>query len=96
LSGAASALTGEPVDLWCYVEAGDRGPAKRQCATMCAKAGNPIALLDAQGNIYLTASLKSHQSAQALLADKMNEEVTVAGTLVRKNGIQMIYIDTIR
>jgi hypothetical protein len=94
--GERVTVTGEALDLWCYVEAGDRGPAKRQCATMCAKAGNPIALLDAQGNIYLTASLKSHQSAQALLADKMNEEVTVAGTLVRKNGIQMIYIDTIR
>jgi len=94
--GERVTVTGEAVDLWCYLEAGDRGPAKKQCATVCARAGNPIALLDRAGNIYLTAGLKSHQPAQPLLVDKMNEEVTVTGTLVKKGGVQMIYIDAVR
>ena len=94
--GEPITVTGEAVDMWCYLEAGDRGPAKKACATACAKAANPIGVLDSKGNLYLTAGLKDHQSAQALLVDRMNEEVTVTGTLVRKNGVQMIYIDTVR
>jgi hypothetical protein len=89
-------VTGEVVDMWCYLEGGDRGPAKKQCATMCAKGGNPIGLLDTKGNLYLTASLKDHQPSQALLVDKMSENVTVTGTLVKKGGVQMIYIESLK
>ena len=45
--GERITVKGEVVDLWCYLEGGDRGPAKKQCATACAKAGNPIGILDA-------------------------------------------------
>lgn len=92
--GEKVTLTGELVDMWCFMEAGDRGPAKKACATTCAKAGNPIALLDAKGTLYLTAGLESHQPARDLLIEKMNEQVTLTGTLVKKNGVQMLYVDT--
>ena len=89
-------VTGEVVEMWCYLEAGDRGAAKKACATSCAKAGNPIALVDAKGNLYVAAGLKSHQPAQELLLGRMSEQVTVTGTLVRNAGVQMIYIDSVK
>src|SRR5258706_6699475 len=82
--GERATIKGEVVDLWCYLEGGDRGPAKKDCAMACAKAGNPIGVLDAKGNLYVTAGLKDHQPAQTLLLGKMSQEVTVSGTLVRK------------
>jgi hypothetical protein len=94
--GERVTLTGEVVEMWCYLEAGDRGAAKKACATECAKAGNPIALVDANGNVYVTAGLKSHQSARELLIDRMSEQVTITGTLVKNGGVQMIYIDSVR
>jgi hypothetical protein len=94
--GERITVTGEAVDMWCYLEGGDRGAAKKACATACAKAGNAIGIIDAKGNLYLAAGLKDHQPAQALLADRMNEQVTVTGTLVRKDGAQMIYIESVR
>jgi hypothetical protein len=94
--GERVTVTGEVVDMWCYLEGGDRGAAKKECATACAKAGNPIGLLDEKGNLYVTAGLKDHQPAQAMLVDKMSEQVTVSGTLVKKGGIQMIYVDTVK
>jgi len=94
--GERVTVTGEVVEMWCYLEAGDRGLAKKGCATACAKAGNPIALIDAKGNLYVAAGLKSHQPAQELLLDKMSEQVTVTGTLVKNAGVQMIYIETVR
>ena len=89
-------VTGEVVELWCYLEAGDRGAAKKACATACAKAGNPIAILDGSGNLYVAAGLKSHQPARDLMVDRMSDEVTVTGTLVKKGGVQMIYIDSVK
>ena len=71
-------------------------PQTKACATACAKAGNPIGLLDAKGNLYVTAGLEEHQPARTLLLDKMGEDVTVRGTLVKKGGVQMIYIDSVK
>jgi len=47
--GPTVTVKGEAVDLWCYMEGGDRGPAKKDCATACAKAGNAIGIVDAKG-----------------------------------------------
>jgi len=94
--GTRTSIAGEVVDVWCYLEGGDRGPAKKACAAACAKAGNPIGVLDAKGNLYVTASLKDHVPSRALLLDKMSEEVTVTGTVVRNGGVQMIYIESVK
>lgn len=94
--GERVTATGEVVEMWCYLEAGDRGPAKKECATACAKAGNPIALVDDKGRLYVLAGLKSHQPAQELLLNKMSQRVTVTGTLVKKPDVQMIYVDSVK
>jgi hypothetical protein len=93
--GERATIRGEVVDMWCYLEAGDRGAAKKECATACAKAGNPIGILDAKGNLYVTVSLKDHQPAHTLLLNRMSDQVTVTGTLVRTGGVPMIYIESV-
>src|SRR5262245_1885387 len=94
--GERTTVKGEVVDMWCYLEGGDRGAAKKACATACAKAGNPIGILGSNGALYVAAGLKDHQPAQALLVNRMSGEVTVTGTIVRNGGVQMIYIDTVK
>src|SRR5437899_9661003 len=90
--GATLTIKGEAVDLWCYMEGGDRGPAKKECATACAKAGNSIGIVDASGTVYLASGLQDHQPARDVLIAKMNEPVEVTGTLVKKGGAQMIFV----
>ncbi|HZR23791.1 MAG TPA: hypothetical protein VFA59_09405 [Vicinamibacterales bacterium] len=94
--GPHATISGEVVDMWCYLEGGDRGPSKKACATACAKAGNPIGVLDAKGNLYVAAGLQDHQPARDLLINRMSDQVTVSGTVVRKGGVQMIYIDAVK
>ena len=94
--GATVAIKGEAVDLWCYMEGGDRGPAKKACATACAKAGNAIGIVDANGIVYLASGLQDHQPARDLLIARMNEPVEVAGTLVKKGGAQMIFVKSVK
>jgi len=94
--GPSLTVTGEVVDLWCYLEGGDHGPSHKECSTACAKAGNPIGLVDSKGNIYVTAGIQDHQPARDVLIDKMNQQVTVTGTLVKKGGTQMLYVHSVK
>src|SRR5436189_2201666 len=87
--GQRTTITGEVVDLWCYLEGGDRGPAKKDSAVACAKAGNPIGVLDAKGNLFVTAGLKDHHPAQSVLLTRMSDQVTITVTVVKKGGVQM-------
>lgn len=94
--GSTVTIKGEAVDLWCYMEGGDRGAAKKECATACAKAGNAIGIVDANGVVYLASGLQDHQPARDILAGKMNEAVEVSGTLVKKGGAQMIFVKSVK
>jgi hypothetical protein len=94
--GATVTIKGEAVDLWCYLEGGDRGPAKKECATACAKAGNSIGIVDAGGTVYLASGLQDHQPARDLLIGKMNEPVEVTGILVKKGGARMIFVKSVK
>ena len=94
--GDEATIKGEVIDLWCYLEGGDHGADHKDCATMCAKAGNPIGILDEKGNIHVVMGLKEHQPGKELLSDKMAETVTVTGTVVKKGGVQVIYVKTVK
>jgi len=94
--GERATIKGEVIDLWCYLEGGDRGSAKKACATACAKAGNPIGLVDGKGQVYVTAGLRDHEPGRVMLLDRMSQEVTVTGTVVRNGGVQMIYVESVK
>lgn len=86
---------GELVDMWCYFEGGDHGADHKACSTACAKAGNPIGLLQNNGQVYVLAGMQDHQPAKDVLVEHMNENVTVKGTLVTKGGINMLYVSEV-
>ena len=87
-------MKGEVVDLWCFLEGGDRGADHKQCAVSCAKAGNPIGLVTEKDDVMM--GLKDHQPGREVLLEKMAETVTVEGTLVKKGGVQVIYVSAVK
>jgi len=94
--GETVKVKGEVVDLWCYLEGGDRGADHKKCAIACAKAGNPIGLVTEKEEVYVMMGIKDHQPGRDVLIDKMAETVTVEGTLVKKGGIQVIYVSAVK
>jgi len=94
--GETVTVKGEVVDLWCYLEGGDHGAEHKKCATACAKAGNPIGLLTEKGDLYVMMGLEDHQPGKDVLVEKMAETVSVTGTLVKKGGIQAIYVSKVK
>src|SRR5436190_24200691 len=94
--GDAVTLKGEIIDMWCYLEGGDHGADHKACAVECAKAGNPIGLLTENGDIYIMMGTKEHQPGREVLIDKMADTVTVEGTLVKKGGVQVVYVSSVK
>ncbi len=89
-------IKGEVIDLWCYLDDGSHRAGHKECATTCAKAGNPIGILDAKGNIYVAMGSNDHQPGREILIDKMSDTVTVTGKLVKKGGMRVLYISSVK
>lgn len=97
IKGEKATVTGEVIDVWCYMEGGDHGAEHKDCATACAKSGNPIGILDKDGKVLIVmGGQKDHQTAKELFADKMSKTVTVEGTLVDKGGTKVLFVKSVK
>lgn len=94
--GPTVTVKGEVVDLWCYMESGEHGPSHKACSIACVKGGNPIGIVDAKGDVYVTGGLQDHQPARDLLLSKMSEQVAATGVLVTKGGVRMLFIKSVQ
>lgn len=88
-------LKGEVVDLWCYLKNGGNGPDHKDCAVASVKAGNPIGLVTDRGDIYLIMGSADFQPGREILLDRMAQTVTIWGRLIKRNGLQAVYVTSI-
>src|SRR5437762_13253890 len=84
-------ITGEIVDVSCYVKMGALGMDHKECALGCAKAGMPLALLeDKTGKVYLLVSDKEFESVNAKLQPLeksiAQKSIAVRGRTYEKGG----------
>jgi hypothetical protein len=95
---AGDTLTGEIVDLSCYLAHPDtgRGRGHRKCAETCLKKGLPAGILTDDKKVYLL--LEDHQKPEAYEAatKKPAETVTVEGTTVVQGGVQGIVVEAVK
>ena len=95
---AADSVTGEVVDLACYLphpETG-KGASHRKCAETCIKKGLPIGLLTDDKQVYLLLEDHENPKPYAQLKDKAAETVTVEGDKVVQGGLQGIVVESIK
>jgi hypothetical protein len=95
----AGAVTGEVIDVACYFADGARGPGHAACARRCIESGLPVGLRTKDGRVYVLIGEQippgappgpKHQSLNAQLAPYAARAVTVSGTLVSKEGVNVI------
>ena len=84
---ATQEITGEVVDLMCYLDHGAHGEKHRGCATTCIKKGGPVGLLSGD-QLYLVVG--DHQPLNDQLASKAAETVKMKGKVVERNGMKML------
>jgi hypothetical protein len=73
-------ITGTVIDTGCYMSHDAIGEKHTDCATMCAKNGVPLAIVDAVGKVYLPVAAE-HKNQNAKLMPFVEEKVKVTGTL---------------
>ncbi len=93
-AAASDTLTGEVVDLNCYLGHGGMGKDHAKCAKQCIKKGLPVGLLTEKGEIYLAVG-PDHNKANDLLVEKASETVTVVGEVSEKSGMKLIAVHEI-
>jgi hypothetical protein len=86
-NGKMETITGEVVDLMCYLDHGAKGEKHKGCAEKCIKGGGPVGLLSGD-QVYLL--IGDHETINDKLASKAAETVTVKGKVVERSGMKMI------
>ena len=89
-------ILGHVVGTACYMGHESKGEEHRACATECAKAGIPLAILESgTGKLYLPLASDHHSSANKQLMPYIEKDIRVSGTVVEKGGLKAIVIEKI-
>jgi len=84
-------VTGEILDMKCFMTSGDHGDSHKDCAQMCLKGGSPMGILGEDSKVYLL--IQGKDAAPYEEARKHGGEMmTVTGTLSEKGGVQAIIV----
>lgn len=83
-------ITGEVVDLACYLTEGMRGPGHRECAQKCITSGLPVGI-KTQDRLYLVIG-SEHGPANKTLASLAAQQVTAEGKVSQRDGVHLIAI----
>jgi hypothetical protein len=92
----AVTLTGEVLDLYCYMEHPENatGAEHMKCAQSCIKKGMPVGFLSADGTVYLIIG-KDHQPVNATLADWAGKKSAITGVVKENKSMKAIELVSI-
>jgi hypothetical protein len=99
LDGKAVTVTGEIIDLSCYLQLGKHGEKHKACGTKCLQSGQPIGLLTRDGTVYMLMAeehdpRRDGQTGDLRKAaiDNFAKIVEVNGTETSVNGFRSLYV----
>ena len=81
-------VTGEVVDMACYIDHGATGAKHADCAKTCIESGLPVGIKSKDGKTYLL--IGEHKPMNKELAAYAAKTITVKGKLATRDGINMI------
>ena len=87
-ASASKEVTGEVVDMMCYVDHNAVGEKHGQsCGAKCIKSGGPVGIVS-DGKAYLVVG--EHKPMNDQLAEYCGKTVTLKGKLAERGGIAML------
>jgi len=94
MQGQEIVVTGEVLDMTCYIAHNLSGPQHAECAKTCIRKGLPVGLKGADGKVYLLVGDK--QPVNAELADYAAKTVTIRGMETKRQGFALLQVKEIR
>jgi hypothetical protein len=96
VTGAQEILvTGEVLDMTCYIAYNLSGPDHAECARVCIRNGEPAGIKTQDGKVYLLTG-EPGQSINAKLADYAAKVVTIKGKKSIRAGFAQLQVEEIR
>src|SRR6266850_1513496 len=89
------AVTGEIVDLSCYLGHGAKGAAHKECAAACVANGGPMGLLTPSGTLYVLTMNHEKQDAFNQAKKFAGDKVKITGPTSTKNGTRALQVDAV-
>lgn len=87
-NGTPLTVTGEVLDMACYLDHGAHGPGHAACARKCIESGLPVGIKAKDGSTYLL--IGDHMPANSELAKYAAKTITVRGKYVTRDGIKLL------
>jgi len=88
-------VTGEVLDMTCYIANNLSGPDHAECAKVCIRSGEPAGIKAQDGKVYLLTGEPGH-SINAELADYAAKTVTIKGKQTVRDGFAQLQVEEIR
>lgn len=94
-------ITGEVVDVSCFLQLGKRGEAHVPCGQKCVRNGQPIGILTDEGRLYLVIPEEHHPrrdgqvSIKERFADLMAKRVQASGMVTEYQDYRAIFVRTL-
>ncbi len=89
-------VTGEILDMKCYMASGAHGDSHKECAATCVKGGSPMGILTDDGKVYLLIEGSKNADAYNSVKNFAGEKVTLTGTVSEKNGVDAIIVTEVK
>lgn len=95
-TGAPTTISGELVDMGCYLSHGGSGPKHEKCSKMCVlKGGAPLGLLTKDGTLYLVVGSHEDEKPYAAAKELAGENAKLTGKLIKKGGTQALLVSKV-
>jgi len=88
-------VTGEVLDMTCYIASNLSGPDHAKCARICIRSGEPAGIKARDGKVYLLTGEPGH-SINAELAEYAAQVVTIKGKQSVRDGFAQLQVEEIR
>lgn len=89
-------ITGEVVDMGCWLGHGARGEKHISCATKCLNQGMPMGLLTSNGTLYLVTLDHDNADPYNNLKGMAGKNATVTGELLTRSGMKAIEASSVQ
>ena len=86
-ASAPKEVTGEVVDLMCYIDHNAIGEKHAGCGNKCIKGGGPVGIVE-NGKAYLVVG--EHKPINEALAESCGKTITLKGKLAERGGMALL------
>ena len=94
-------VTGEVVDVSCYLQLGKRGEAHVACGTKCLQINQPIGIVDSDEKLYIVMAEEHHPrrdgevELKTVFIPLLAKTVTVNGMEVETKGYHALFVNAV-